>query len=517
MAHNDGVLIPKKALMSVTNKELIKDLSLELNKIGVEIYCTRGTATYLKGLGVSAKAIEDYTGFPEILDGRVKTLHPKIFGGILAKKDQKDHLDQLKQHEIALFDLVCVDLYPVLKVISEGADLKKVTENTDIGGISLIRAAAKAFNYVAVVVEPEDYKKVLKELKNTGGISYDTRKELAANAFRHSSNYDSAIYNYLSQGQTPLRYGENPHQTASYSKIAGQDSFIQRALKGEISYNNILDLDGAVELCFGLKHSGYKYVSVIVKHGSPCGIGVSNVSNEEAFLRAWDCDPTSSYGGVLAFSSEPEIKLLEALKGKFVEVLAAPNYSSEFLAKAEDRKKLKIVQLKEDAILNANSLYRSAAGGMLKQERDPWWKDVEGKDFKNNFKTVSKRVPTDDEYSAMKLAWATAAATKSNSVIIATKDEILGIGGGCVSRIDATNMAIEKAKVRLATRTGKATVVVMSSDGFFPFSDSIESALKIGLNAVIEPGGSIRDEDVIASCDKNGVALVFTGKRHFKH
>ena len=516
MAHNDSVLIPKNALISVTNKELVKDLSIQLNSMGVGIYCTRGTASYLQEQGIKAKLIEEYTGFPEILDGRVKTLHPKIFGGILAKKDQEDHMVQLKQHGIVPFDLVCVDLYPVLKVISEGADLEKVIENTDIGGICLIRASAKAFNYVAVVVDPEDYKNVLTELQKTGGICYDTRKTLAANAFRHSSNYDAAIYNYLSQSPMPLRYGENPHQTASYSVVPGENSFIEKVIKGEISYNNILDLDGSVELCFGLKYAGYKYVSVIVKHGSPCGVGVSSVSNEDAFLKAWDCDPLSSYGGVLVFGSEPDIKLLETLKGKFVEVLAAPNYSNDFLTKAEDRKKLKIVQLKTDSILNANSLYRSAAGGMLRQERDTWWKDLEWNNFKDNFKTVSQRVPTEDEYSAMKLAWATTAATKSNAVIIATKDEILGIGGGCVSRIDATNMAIEKAKVRLAARTGK-TNVVMSSDGFFPFSDSIESALKVGLNAVIEPGGSIRDEDVVACCDKNSVALVFTGKRHFRH
>jgi len=516
MAHNEGVLIPKKALMSVTNKELIKDLSIELNKMGVEIYCTRGTASYLKEHCITAKAIEEYTGFPEILDGRVKTLHPKIFGGILAKKDQPDHLEQLKQHQIVPFDLVCVDLYPVLKVITEGADLKKVIETTDIGGISLIRASAKAFNYVAVVVEPTDYVNVLNELKKTGGISYETRKTLAANAFKHSANYDTAIYNYLSSNAMPLRYGENPHQTASYFSVPGQKSFIQKAIKGEISYNNILDLDGAVELCFGLKHIGYKHVAVIVKHGSPCGIGVSSVSNTDAFLKAWDCDPLSSYGGVLALSSEPEMDLLEALKGKFVEVLAAPKYSTEFLTRAEDRKKLKIAQLNESAVLDQNKLCRAAAGGMLRQDRDTWWKDLEGNNFKDNFKIVSKKAPTEDEYSAMKLAWATAAATKSNAVIFASKDEILGIGGGCVSRIDATNMALEKAKGRLNAKKDKP-IVVMASDGFFPFADSIESALKLGLSAVIEPGGSIRDEDVIASCDKNAVALVFTGKRHFRH
>ena len=516
MAYNsEGIMVPKKALMSVTNKELIKDLSIELNKMGVEIYCTRGTASYLKEHGVNAKAIEEYTGFPEILDGRVKTLHPKIFGGILAKKDQTGHLEQLKQHDIVPFDIVCVDLYPVLKVINEGAELKKVIETTDIGGISLIRAAAKAFNYVAVVVEPMDYVNVLNELKKTGGISYETRKTLAANAFRHSSHYDSAIYNYLSSSDISLRYGENPHQTASYFSIPGQKSYIQKAIKGEISYNNILDLDGAVELCFGLKHIGYKYVAVIVKHGSPCGIGVSSTSNTEAFLKAWDCDPLSSYGGVLSLGSEPEIELLDALKGKFVELLAAPKYSSELLARAEDRKKLKIVQLNEAAILDKNRLCRAAAGGMLRQDRDPWWKDLEGNGV-NDFKVVSKKIPSNDEYAAMKLAWATAASTKSNAVILATKDEILGIGGGCVSRIDATNMALEKAKARLSTKKDKP-IIVMASDGFFPFADSIESALKLGLNAVIEPGGSIRDEDVVASCDKNSVALVFTGKRHFRH
>ncbi|MEI6080347.1 MAG: bifunctional phosphoribosylaminoimidazolecarboxamide formyltransferase/IMP cyclohydrolase [bacterium] len=502
----------KRALISATDKNLIKDFALGLNKLGVEIYSTRGTASFLKGLGVDAFLIENYTGFPEILGGRVKTLHPKIFGGILAKRDVAEHGQQLREHEITTFDMVCVDLYPVVKVISEGGDIENVVEHIDIGGISLIRASAKSFKDVAVLVDPSDFAPILSEMKSTGGLSYETRKKLAGKAFRHSSAYDKAICEYLTGSVQSLRYGENPHQNAKY---LSDGSYIKEVVRGEASYNNILDLDGAIELCFGLKSLGYKYSSVIVKHGSPCGVGVSTQSTTDAFNKAWDCDPISSYGGVLVLSEAPDMDILESMKGKFVEVISAPSYSKEFLENSASRKKLKVLLLDETKILSKHrDLYRSACGGVLTQNRDTWWNDFK-EDGIPAFKTVSKRSPSKDELEAMRLSWSVCAITKSNAIIVAEPNKILGIGGGCVSRIDATNMAIGKAEKLVDSNAKKA--LVLASDGFLPFADSVASALKLGVTAIIEPGGSIRDEEVINACNEAGIALVFTGKRHFRH
>ncbi|MFH1223436.1 MAG: bifunctional phosphoribosylaminoimidazolecarboxamide formyltransferase/IMP cyclohydrolase [Pseudomonadota bacterium] len=515
----------KKALISVTNKDMIADFAVELNKLGIEIYSTRGTSAYLKNLGINAVEIEKYTGFPEILDGRVKTLHPKIFGGILAKRELKTHQDELAQHKITTFDLVCVDLYHVTKYISEGADTDAVMEHTDIGGISLIRSAAKAFKDVTILTDPNDFKTVLNEIKKTGGTSLETRKKLAAKAFNHSSDYDNAISNYLAGAQAStrdinsgghgisLRYGENPHQTA---KFFGEKTYIKDILKGEISYNNILDLEGSADLCFGLKAMGYKYVAVIVKHGSPCGVGISEKNISDAFTRAWDCDPLSSYGGVLVINSQADSELLAAMKGKFVEVLAVGSYSKDFIEGSAERKKLKMLSINEAEILFTRNMQRTACGGTLEQSRDVWWDDF--KDAEKNFSHVSKRKYNSDEFAAMKFCWAVTAITKSNAIIIGTKDRILGIGGGSVSRIDATNMAIEKAHAQIKTLGGKVDEpIIMSSDGFFPFADSIHMAKQLGITAIIEPGGSMRDEEVLSACNENNIAVVFTGKRHFRH
>jgi phosphoribosylaminoimidazolecarboxamide formyltransferase/IMP cyclohydrolase len=512
----------KRALISATDKNLIKDFALGLNKLGVEIYSTRGTASFLKGLGVNAFSIESYTGFPEILDGRVKTLHPKIFGGILARRDMPDHLKQLKEHEMTTFDLVCVDLYPVLKVIAEGADLNEFIENIDIGGISLIRASAKAFNDVAILTDPADFNPILEEMNRTGGIGFDTRKRLSGKAFKHSSDYDQAISGYLTSNAQTLRYGENPHQSAKYF---GAGSYIKEVVRGEVSYNNILDLDGAIELCFGLKALGYKYSAVIVKHGSPCGVGISDESITDSFNSAWDCDPVSSYGGVLVLSTAPSMRVLESMKGKFVEVISAPSYSPDFLEKSIDRKKLKVLVLDETKILEENKdTHRSACGGMLTQNRDTWWNDLKGVSggLGAGFKTVSKRQPSAEELEAMRLTWPVCAITKSNAIIVGEPGKILGIGGGCVSRIDATNMAIDKAKKFSGTGAGGTSgkgkkALVLASDGFLPFADSVASAIELGVTAIIEPGGSIRDEEVITACNNANIALVFTGRRHFRH
>ena len=499
---------PKKALISATNKELIKDFALGLNKFGVEIYSTKGTCTFLKGIGINAKSVEEYINFPEILDGRVKTLHPKIFGAILSKRTEAHRL-QASEHNMHEFDIVCVDLYAFNDAVAGGADLDNAVEHIDIGGIALIRASAKSFKDVAILVDPNDFSQVLSEIEQ-GGISFETRKKLAYKAFQHSSAYDNAIASYLGNSRMPLRYGENPHQKANY---LGATSYVDSVLKGEPSYNNLLDLDGSAELCMGLAKMGYKHVAVIVKHGSPCGIGVSEKNVVDAFFKAWDCDPVSSYGGVLVLSTEPDLELLDAMKGKFVEVLCAPKISDTFLSSTESRKKLKILKLNKEAVLNACITKRSACGGILEQEKDAWWNDFDNESI---FKTVSKRTPAKDEITAMRLGWASAAGTKSNSIVIASPNRVLGIGGGCVSRIDATNMAVTKAK-SVIFETGDKGPYILASDGFLPFADSINSSKELGITAVVEPGGSIRDEEVIQACDDSKIALIFTGKRHFRH
>ncbi|MDD3663196.1 MAG: bifunctional phosphoribosylaminoimidazolecarboxamide formyltransferase/IMP cyclohydrolase [Candidatus Pacebacteria bacterium] len=514
----------KRALISVTDKELIKDFAKNLDKLGFEIYATKGTTKFLKDIGISSKTVEEYTNFPEILGGRVKTLNPKIFGGILCDRDKKDHLNQLKEHQILEFNLVCVDLYPVKKVIEEGANLDTVIENIDIGGISLIRASAKAFKDVTILIDPNDFSTVINEIKENGDTLLETRKRLATKAFKLSSSYDQIIFNYL-EGKNPnkldnascncsseylkleklkvLRYGENPHQKALY--FDNNSSFIKEVLKGDISYNNILDLDGAANLCFGLSKI-YKYVSIIVKHGSPSGVGISEKSIVDAFEKAWEVDPLSSFGGVLVCNEELDEEILSVMKGKFIELIVAPSFTLKFLENSESRKKLKILTIDKDKVLCLEKIYRSSCGGILEQTSDAWWEDSE-------FKILSKRKPTKEELAAAKLAWSVVAVTKSNAIVIGTKDRILGIGGGCVSRVDAANMAARKAK-----EFGiKNEVIAMASDAFLPFADSLHEALKVGASVIIEPGGSIRDNEIIEECDKNNLVLIFTNKRHFRH
>ncbi len=499
---------PKTALISATNKELIKDFAIALDKLGVNIYSTKGTFSFLKGIGITARSVEEYINFPEILDGRVKTLHPKIFGGILSKRTET-HKAQTTEHEIQEFDIVCVDLYAFREAVKSGADIDTVVEHIDIGGIALIRAAAKSYKSVTILVDAVDFSTVIKEIQE-GGISLLTRKKLAAKAFLHSSSYDEAIASYLGSHEMPLRYGENPHQTASYLST---NSYIKEVLKGEVSYNNLLDLDGSCELCMGLNTMGYKYSAVIVKHGSPCGVGVSELSLTDAFNKAWDCDPVSSYGGVLTLSSAPDQELLLAMKGKFVEVLCAPEFSSDFVLMSESRKKLKILKVDKEAVLRSANTKRSACGGVLEQKKDEWWKDLAEQE---TFKNVSKREVTKEELLACKLCWAVTAGTKSNSIVIGSKDRVLGIGGGCVSRIDATQMAVSKAKANIIA-SGDKGPYVLCSDGFLPFVDSVDSAKGLGVSAIMEPGGSMRDEEVVEACNHSKIALIFTGKRHFKH
>jgi phosphoribosylaminoimidazolecarboxamide formyltransferase / IMP cyclohydrolase len=504
----------KNALISATDKDKIKDFAVSLSKMGVNIYSTRGTKKFLEKFNIKVNSIEEYINFPEILGGRVKTLNPKIFGGILAK-ETKEHLDEIKNHDIKFFDIVCVDLYNVKKAIEDNKSLEDVLEHIDIGGISLIRAAAKGMRII--VSKTSDMKKVIKELEEKAKISEKLRKELAAKAFLLSSSYDKLIYEYLfnKKGDNlnlklkkELRYGENPHQKANFYDLNNL-SFIDEVLKGNISYNNLLDIDGASNLSFGLDKIGYKNVSVIVKHGSPSGVGVSDTDILDAFSKAWELDSLSSFGGVLCLNKEVREEILPLLKGKFIEVIVAPSFTKAFLKKAESRKKLKIVKIKKDKVLNLTATYRSSCGGILKQDLDPWWDD-----FNNNiFENKGNKSLSEKDMEAIKLSWAVVSSTKSNSIVVASSNRVLGIGAGCVSRIDATKMALTKA--RRFIKEGMTTAI--ASDAFFPFSDSVEEADKYGIKNIVEPGGSIRDSEVIDKANKCSMGIVFTNKRHFRH
>ena len=496
----------KNALISVTNKSLINNLLKTLSKLEYQFFASRGTVKHINSLGYKAKLIEDYTGFPEILGGRVKTLHPKIYGGILAKRNNNEHLEEISKQDIELIDLVCVDLYPFKEVLKNTSNYDVLLENIDIGGVSLIRASAKA--NIPVLTEASDYEKVISELEETGKVSDELNKYLVFKAFYNTSIYDQNIFKYFHQFINPsLKYGENPHQKASYFN---EDKIIKSIVKGSISYNNILDLSVSSELCFALEKY-YKFVVVIVKHGSPAGVGVSNTSIDEAFYKAWDTDSISNFGGVMCANIEINNSFFANLKNKFIEVIAAPKFNTDVLEHVKNRKKLKLVELDNNIIFDTKDEFKTALGVNLFQEKDKWWNfDI------SNFKQASVNDPYN--ISGLELAWSVVSSAKSNSVVISSGNTILGIGSGSVSRLDASIIALTKAQNLIKTDDLQIDNVIVASDAFFPFSDSIELINKeLNVKCVIQPGGSIRDDELIHYCNNNNIAMLFTNTRHFKH
>lgn len=495
----------KNALISVSNKKQIEKLALVLNKLEYKIFASRGTNKYLKDLGICTISIEDYTGFPEILGGRVKTLHPKIFGGILAKRDSEEQLEEVKKHNIHLFDFVCVDLYHFNEFRKQTNDMNILLDHIDIGGVSLIRASAKA--RIPILVDAKDYSIAINDLEALSKISDETLNYLTYKAFIYVSKYDEEIAHYFkSFTKDNLKYGENPHQKATYLK---NENVLKKIHKGELSYNNILDLAQAAELCFGLKF--YKYRAIIVKHGSPAGVGVSNLSIDEAFNRAWETDIISNYGGVLVVNTSVDSSFLNNFKNKFIELIAGPNFEASFLNSLETRKKLKVIELEADLVLNSRTEKRELLGISLFQEKDLWW-NFNKSDF--TFVTDNKNIIIE----GLELAWSVVSVAKSNSVVISCKDIVLGIGSGAVSRLDASIIALTKAKELINRLKLDISEVIVSSDAFFPFPDSIELISKeFKVACVIQPGGSIRDEELIKYCKQNFIPMIFTKTRHFKH
>lgn len=510
----------KGALISVFYKDGLAEIVKELDKHGVKIYSTGGTQTFIEELGVKAHAVEDLTGYPSILGGRVKTLHPKVFGGILARRDNGTDCDQMKQYEIPEIDLVIVDLYPFEQTVADpSATPQQIIEKIDIGGISLIRAAAKNFKDVAIVPSVEQYGYILDLLKTQdGATTLEQRRHLAAEAFNVSSHYDSAIFNYFNREEgipafkqsftegkaTHLRYGENPHQAATYF---GDLSAQFEQLHGkEISYNNMLDMDAAVNLIaeFGdAENSGAAFV--IMKHNNACGVAV-RPTLVEAWKDALAGDPVSAFGGVLITNRTVDKATAEKINEIFFEVIMAPGYDDDALAILESKKNRIILKTKD--IQRSGKQFRSLLGGVAVQERDA---KVGGQD--SEAKPVTNKGVTPEELKNLVFANKIVKHSKSNAIVLAKDGMLLASGIGQTSRVDALKQAIAKAKSFGFDLRG----AVLASDAFFPFADCAEIAHKEGIDTLIQPGGSVRDQDSIDYCNANGMAMVFTGLRHFKH
>ncbi len=513
-----------RALISVSDKAGLADFARELSRLDFEIFSTGGTKKTLDEARVKVTSISDLTGFPEILDGRVKTLHPVIYGGILARRELPGHMAELKKNNISTIDLVAVNLYPFVEtVLRPGATFADAIENVDIGGPTLIRAAAKNFESVLVVVDPRDYPLVIEKLK-TSGVDADFRKLLAQKAFQNVALYDSAIAQYLRQGMTdfpeevtialkkcfPLRYGENPHQKAAfYSEqvvSSGQNTGITwaKVLGGkELSYNNIMDADSA----WGVVADFAAPTAGIIKHANPCGLA-SYEDLAEAYRRALSGDPMAAFGGIVACNRRVTLAMAEAMRAIFYEIVIAPGYEAAALEVLRRKRDLRILQAELPPDYGNTPRrqldYRRVRGGFLVQEADNLAEgDVE-------LKTVTQREPTSDEIRDMVFAWRAVKWVKSNAVVLAKDSMMVGMGAGQPSRIASVMIARERAGER-------AKGSVMASDAMFPFPDSVEAVAAMRVTAIIQTCGSIRDEESIKAADKYGLAMVFTGRRHFRH
>lgn len=524
----------ERVLISVYDKGGIVEFAKGLNDLGIEIISTGGTSKALKETGIPVINISEVTGFPEMLDGRVKTLHPKIHGGLLAIRNKKEHEDQIEEHKIPKIDMVVVNLYPFQETIAKPeTTLEDAIEQIDIGGVALIRSAAKNFNDVAVVINPAKYELILQELRNHNKeLTRELCMRLSVDAFKYTSLYDSTINNYLSQLTRPpkmefpneltinytkvmdLRYGENPHQKAAYYReiltkgvVTGEPRIaLAKQLHGkELSFNNLFDLDGALSVI----KEFHAPCAVIVKHSNPCGTACGSTLFE-AYQKALATDPLSSFGSIVALNDLVDENLAEELKKLFIEVLVAPEYTPGALNILKQKKNIRVLHLpelkkwkdKEIAEYRSEKEMKKVIGGILLQDRDVG--------VKEDFKVVTERKPTEKEIKSLQFAWNVVKNVKSNAIVIAKGEETVGIGAGQMSRVDSVKIAIMKANKDLKD-------TVLASDAFFPFSDAILEAAKAGVTAIIQPGGSVRDEEIIKAANENNIAMVFTGKRHFKH
>jgi len=505
----------RRALLAVYDKGGLAELAKDLVDLGVALVSSGGTAQALRDAGMPVTPVEEVTGFPEMLDGRVKTLHPKIHGGILADRSKPDHERQLVEHGIEPFDLVVVNLYPFRETVASGAGAEEVIEKIDIGGPAMVRAAAKNFASVGVVVSPARYAEIVEELRSEGGLTLETRRALAAEAFAHTAAYDTAVAGWFAaQGDAlpryvglalekvdDLRYGENPHQRgALYTEVAGPGPLAgaEVLVEGkEMSFNNWLDLDAAYALAGELTDTA----AVIVKHNNPCGAAEA-ATLAEAYALAFESDTVSAFGGIVAFNREADEAAARAMAEVFTEVVVAPGYAEEALETFRARKGLRVVRAPLPG--GGGVDVRPLRGGALVQDRDGV------SETRSEMEAVSAREPTEEEWRDLLFAWTVAMRVKSNAIVFAKDRATVGVGAGQMSRVDASFLAVRKAGER-------ATGAVMASDAFFPFPDAVEVAADAGVTAVIHPGGSIRDEDVLRVAESRGMAVVTTGRRHFRH
>jgi len=518
----------ERALISVSKKDGITEFARGLENLGLEIVSTGGTARALREAGIAVKDISELTGFPEILDGRVKTLHPKVHGGLLGIRSNPNHLRQMAEQQISPIDLVIVNLYPFEETAAKpGIQFEEVIENIDIGGPSMIRSAAKNFQDVAVVVDPSDYKWVLEELRQKpDGLSIESRFALARKAFNLTAGYDAAIASHLFQRYneegsfklregfpqklllsldkvSDLRYGENPHQRAAFYR-EGSASILADAvqLQGkELSFNNLIDLDAAFQLSSEFEDP----CAVIIKHTNPCGVAISSDSLAEAYVKARECDPLSAFGSVLGFNRAVDKATAREIVLTFVEAVIAPDFSSDALTLLAPKTNLRLMKCSSSVRSSPHSLdYKRVEGGLLVQEADR--RQLSSQDWK----VATQRSPTAEEAKDLVFAWKVVKHVKSNAIVYASQGQTLGIGAGQMSRIDSAQIGISKARLPIQGS-------VLASDAFFPFRDGVDVAARAGVRAIVQPGGSVKDPEVIAAANEHGMTMIFTGVRHFKH
>lgn len=517
----------KRALISVSDKAGILDLARELNSFGVELLSTGGTAKMIRDAGIPVMDVSDYTGFPEMMDGRVKTLHPKVHGALLGLRDNPEHVNAMASHDIEPIDMVVVNLYPFeATVAKEGCSLIDAIENIDIGGPTMLRSAAKNNKFVTVVIDPSDYETVIAEMKqNSGEVSEETNFKLAVKVYQHTAAYDGAISNWLGKKTAEehaefaptltlqyhkaqgMRYGENPHQNAAFyveKNITEASISTAKQLQGkELSYNNIGDTDAALEC---IKQFNEGPACVIVKHANPCGVALGE-NLLDAYQRAFSTDPESSFGGIIAFNRELDAETAKAICDKqFVEVIIAPKVSAAAVEVVAKKKNVRLLECGEWPAEAGQRLdFKRVNGGLLVQDADLL--------LSADLKVVTKRVPTAKEREDLEFAWRVAKFVKSNAIVYGKDGMTIGVGAGQMSRVNSARIAGIKAEHAGLDVQGAA----MASDAFFPFRDGIDNAAAAGITAVIQPGGSIRDEEVIAAADEAGIAMIFTGMRHFRH
>lgn len=508
-----------RALLSVSNKAGIVEFAKVLHELGVQIISTGGTMKTLKEAGIPVTYVSEVTGFPEIMDGRVKTLNPKIHGGILALRDVPSHVEAMKEHEIGAIDLVVVNLYPFRETIAKpDVTLAEAIENIDIGGPAMIRAAAKNFKFVTVVVNPERYTELAKQLKAEGEVSDALRMTLAKEAYLHTAAYDACISDYLEQQQNPntypeelhlvyekaqdLRYGENPHQSAVfYREKNGQKGIASaKQLHGkELSFNNLVDVEAAYSIVAEFEAPA----ATIIKHTNPCGTGIGS-SLSEAYAKALAADPVSAFGGIIGLNRAVDEATAQQISQTFMEVVIAPAFSDKALEILTQKKNLRLLTCPLEDMKQKGHDFKKVSGGLLVQQADL------SEEKPEMMKVVTKKAPSDSEWQQLLLAWNVVKHVKSNAIVLAKGDQTIGVGAGQMNRVGSVAIATKQAGDEVKGS-------VLASDAFFPFRDSIDEAAKAGITAIIQPGGSVRDQECIDAANEHGIAMIFTGIRHFKH